>query len=638
MSGYRVLRERTLSLYPGLIDATQRRNAGTTGSRLAASAARLGDDTLTVVVCGEFKRGKSSLLNALLEEAPPLFPVDARVATSLVTVVSWAPTERIVLSVVGPDGTVEERDIDRSTIADYVTESGRAPDGIRVSAVRVETPHPMLASGLAIVDTPGVGGVFSAHTAATMAFLPSADAVVFVSDFTQPLLKTELEFLRLAASASRAVGDEDSMVFVMTKSDVVGATQRDELLHNTAVKIAEVTGRRVESLTIIPVSSLAKSDYLSDGDPQDLADSNFVQFETVLWSTVTRRRARVNLGTALTELESAARALLRPLDDELAALEEGTHQKLADLGCEAEARRGELDRLHEAGAEWRDQLRHAMDDVNRGLHRDAERLLADVWHRADTVYLAKVAHIDDPSTLVEKLTSDLSLTTGTLGELAQRRAARVLQDFTARNGLQLRHPRIDALPPPAVPPITLPPRPDGAGSTGRSWEKAREFAQGSTVGRNVGVFIGGIVGVFLPGAGQAVGEFLGNALGGLFGGVTSAKAVSERHAESERVAQRESIRVELAHLRTTHQLDLERSLDDLVSELVRSVTAELDSRIERERETVNESLYRLAAARDRTEQESRRRRQEIEAEREPLLRTQEEINRIAGEAVQLGGP
>lgn len=96
--------------------------------------------------------------------------------------------------------------------------------------------------------------------------------------------------------------------------------------------------------------------------------------------------------------------------------------------------------------------------------------------------------------------------------------------------------------------------------------------------------------------------------------------------------------MELAHLRTTHQLDLEWSLNDLVSDLVRSVTVELDGRIERERETVNESLRRIAATRDRTQQESRRRRQEIEAEREPLLRTQEEIDRIAAEAIRLGGP
>jgi hypothetical protein len=629
---YQVLRERTLSLYPALMDVARRRDASTTGSRLAASAAQLGTDTLMVVICGEFKRGKSSLLNALLEEVPPLFPVDARVATSAVTVVSWAPTVQVLLSGVGSDGAVEERAIDRSAIAGYVTESGRAPDGVRVTTVRVGIPHPMLASGLVVVDTPGVGGVFSAHTAATMAFLPSADAIVFVSDFTQPLLKTELEFLRLAASANRTIGDEDSLVFVMTKSDVIGAEQRDELLHNTAVKIAEVTGCRIESVTVIPVSSLAKSDYLSDGDPQDLADSNFVQFERVLWSTVTRRRARVNLGTALTELESATRALLRPLDDELSALEEGTHQKLAELGRESETRRAELDRLRDARAEWRDQLRDDMDDAGRWLQREAERLLADVWHRADTVYLATTAHLDDSSTLAAKLTSDLSLMTGTLGELAQRRAARALQDFTARNGLQLRHPRIDALPPPAVPPITLPPRRQ---TTGLSWERARKFAESSTIGRDVGGLIGAIVSLCL-GAGQGVGGFLGNALGGLFDGVVRATALSERRAESVRGAQREYIWVELRRLRARHQLDLQRSIDDLVSVLVRSVTAELDGRIERERETVHESLYRLAGARDRTEQESRRRRQEIEVERGLLLRTHEEIDRIAGEAVRLG--
>jgi predicted GTPase len=630
-----VLRERTLALFPVLIDIARCRDAGTIGSRLEASAARLGADALTVVVCGEFKRGKSSLLNALLEESPPLFPVDARVATSVVTVVSWAPIERIVLSLVGVDGVAEERDIDRTEIADYVTESGRAGDGMRVNAVRVQTPHHLLESGLAVVDTPGVGGVFSAHTAATMAFLPSADAVVFVCDFTQPLLKSELDFLRVVASADRMVGDEDSLVFVMTKSDVVGAAQREELLHNTRVKIAEVTGREVGSLTIVPVSSTAKSDYLFDGDPQDLIESNFAAFETVLWSTVTRRRARVYLVSALTELESAVRALLRPLDDEQAALEQGTDQKLTELGNEAQARRAALDRLHRDGAHWREHLGHAMAEAGRGLQRDADGLLADVWHRADTIYLANAAHVADPNALVEKLTSDLSLTAGTLGELAQRRAARVLQDFAVRNGLELAHPRIDALPPPAVPPITLPPGTADTDSTARSLRKGRGFAEGSTAGQDLGGWVGGVIDVVvgLPG----IGTFLGRVIGGLLGGAASATVVSEQFAEEDRAARREAIRIELAHMRTGHRRELERSLDDLVAGLVQAVTVELNGRIERERETVNESLRRLAATRDRTEQESRRRCVQIEAEREPLLGAQQEIDRIAGEAAHLGG-
>jgi hypothetical protein len=58
---------------------------------------------------------------------------------------------------------------------------------------------------------------------------------------------------------------------------------------------------------------------VEEGDPADLPSSNFFsRLEAELWATVTRRRARVFLGGALTELATAVQALLRPLDDELA--------------------------------------------------------------------------------------------------------------------------------------------------------------------------------------------------------------------------------------------------------------------------------------------------------------------------------
>ena len=105
--------------------------------------------------------------------------------------------------------------------------------------MRIGTPHPLLADGLVLVDTPGVGGVFRGHTAATMAFLPSADAIIFVSDFTQPILRSELDFLRLAAAAVRSVGDDDPLLFVMTKSDLVG-------LADGAVGIEEALAQLIE--------------------------------------------------------------------------------------------------------------------------------------------------------------------------------------------------------------------------------------------------------------------------------------------------------------------------------------------------------------------------------------------------------
>ena len=49
---------------------------------------------LMVVVAGEARRGKSSLLNALLNEAQPLFPVDINVCTNVVTIVQYGEQEK----------------------------------------------------------------------------------------------------------------------------------------------------------------------------------------------------------------------------------------------------------------------------------------------------------------------------------------------------------------------------------------------------------------------------------------------------------------------------------------------------------------------------------------------------------------
>ena len=68
------LRDQALALFPDTLATARRRGAEVAASRLAAAQERLRDSALTVVVCGEFKRGKSSLLNALLEEKPPPSP------------------------------------------------------------------------------------------------------------------------------------------------------------------------------------------------------------------------------------------------------------------------------------------------------------------------------------------------------------------------------------------------------------------------------------------------------------------------------------------------------------------------------------------------------------------------------------
>jgi len=153
------LRTKTLTLFSELSEIAQSRGAGEAVQRLAAGRQLLLDERLVVVVCGEFKRGKSSLLNALLEE-PDLFPVDAFFATCLITTAGYAPEETISVTVAEEDGSLRQLVIKRGDIASYATESGNPRNVKRAQLISIETPNPRLANGLMFVDTPGVGGVY----------------------------------------------------------------------------------------------------------------------------------------------------------------------------------------------------------------------------------------------------------------------------------------------------------------------------------------------------------------------------------------------------------------------------------------------------------------------------------------------
>src|ERR1700744_212646 len=148
-------RAATLRLFSELTGIAESRGAGETVERLAAGGQRLLDERLVVAVCGEFKRGKSFLLNALLED-PDLFPVDSFYATSLIAMARYAAKENISVTIAGKDGNPRKIDIERSDIAAYATEGGNPRNGKGAQLVSIETPNPRLANGLTFVDTPGV--------------------------------------------------------------------------------------------------------------------------------------------------------------------------------------------------------------------------------------------------------------------------------------------------------------------------------------------------------------------------------------------------------------------------------------------------------------------------------------------------
>lgn len=212
-SGLRSYRDRRLELGDILRSALHLAHSsgdGAAENRARDLLARLAGDRFRLAVVGQFSRGKSTLMNALLGEA--YLPMGALPMTSVITTVRYGTRPRAMIRRHQAALPVE---VPLGQVADYVAASSVRRAELRVTAVEVEVPAEILRLGFEFIDTPGIGSVLTANTAATRRFLPQADAVIFVTGFDSPVSETEAGLL---SDAAQYVG---RLFIVLNKRDLV---------------------------------------------------------------------------------------------------------------------------------------------------------------------------------------------------------------------------------------------------------------------------------------------------------------------------------------------------------------------------------------------------------------------------------
>ena len=199
----------------------------------------------TILVCGEFKRGKSTFVNALIGRK--VCPTDTDICTSTVTCIKYGEGVKAT-RLYGDFSNLKTQEIDFDDIERYTVGSAEEIDN--TVCIELELPLPELQKGLTIIDTPGVGGLDPRHAALTNFFLPRADITLFMTDVSEPLTTTELNYFK-----EKVLKYARYSAVIVNKADLKEEKQVEEIKQDTLNKIVSYTQLEAQNLHILSVSS-----------------------------------------------------------------------------------------------------------------------------------------------------------------------------------------------------------------------------------------------------------------------------------------------------------------------------------------------------------------------------------------------
>jgi len=275
--------------------------------QLAALLDRLDAARLRVLVAGEAKRGKSTLVNALLGR--DVLPSGVTPLTAVTTTVRYGDDERAEVRFL--DGHDEKHPL--AALPDLVTEGGNPGNRRRIAGVTAYLAAPVLAGGVELVDTPGTGSVFEWDTEAAHEALKSMDAAVFVLTADPPVSASERDLM------GRVAGLSVTTFTVLNKADHLDEAGLAEAVEFTR----HVLGQAGHAGTVYPMSARAGlgggdaglaefaadfTAYLSARRTADLHESAIGQARRIASSlldevALTRRAAEMRAGDAAERVE-----------------------------------------------------------------------------------------------------------------------------------------------------------------------------------------------------------------------------------------------------------------------------------------------------------------------------------------------
>jgi GTPase Era involved in 16S rRNA processing len=298
-----------------------RRLGSSRADQVAGLADRVRSDAFRVMVLGEFKRGKSTLVNALLGEQ--VMPASATPCTGVVTSLRWGKARRATVFFRSPlpdplppltskarahlqiaAASPRPMEVPVSDIAPYIVIRDPIKDQSESVAetafdhVELEWPSALCEKGVEVLDSPGLNE-HRARTTITTSYLPQADAVLFVVSCQAPGSQSEMGFIERDL---RGAGHQDFFV-VCNRFDDIALEDRERFVAFARHKLAPTTSFAEKGIFFLSAQRALKARL--EGNAELLQQSGLPQLEEALVELLSRR--------AKVKLEKPARALRRAL-------------------------------------------------------------------------------------------------------------------------------------------------------------------------------------------------------------------------------------------------------------------------------------------------------------------------------------
>ena len=293
-----------------------------TAKSIGETIEKIANEHFEVAIVGEFKRGKSTLINALLGQE--VLPADVLPATATLNRVTYSEEPYVMVEY--KDGEEEKVDINR--LADYVTklsyESEKKAETVKQATVYYDTAF--CKNNVDIIDTPGLNDD-EQMTNVTLSILPEIDAAVFVISSNSPFSQFEKEFLEkkmLTSDMGRIIfavncfgtfskEDEDRIVETVEKRIGSYVIEKAKMVMGENSKEFALYKRKIGTPKVIGVYAKKALMAKESGDAAMLEESNFPTFERVLESMLTQERGAITLQILANKIISSSSELINSI-------------------------------------------------------------------------------------------------------------------------------------------------------------------------------------------------------------------------------------------------------------------------------------------------------------------------------------